>query len=83
MHFNNNAAYQTYLENSSSSSCSSLSNVIFENAGNDFNNESNVDTSEAESCFSSKSERDKTKRDLCYDQQTRILANIWKEYQDL
>ena len=83
MHFDNNAAYQTYLQNSSSSSCSSLSNVIFENAVNDFNNESNADTSETESCFSSKSERDKAKRDRWCDQQTRILVDIWKKYQNL
>ena len=34
-----------------------------ENAGNDFNNEANADTSETESCLQSASEKNKTKRD--------------------
>ena len=37
--------------NSSSSSSSSILNVVFENSGNDLNNKENFDTSETESCL--------------------------------
>ena len=40
---------------SSSGSCSTLSNIIFENPGNDLNDEANVHNSETESCLSSES----------------------------
>ena len=49
------------MRNSCNSSRSSLSNVIFENAGNDLNNEANADTSETELKLSFESERNDTK----------------------
>ena len=56
-------------QSSSSSSISSLLNIISENAGNDLNNEANIDTSKTESCLSSESKRNKTKQDYWSDQQ--------------
>lgn len=50
-------------EHSPSSSSTSLSNVIFENDGNDLNNEANPNTSEIKPCLSSEGKRNKTKRD--------------------
>ena len=50
------------MSEGSSSSCSrkSISNVIFENCGNNLNNPPNVDSSNKISCFSSKTEKHKT-----------------------
>lgn len=48
-----------FEENSNSSFSSSLSSVIFENPGNDLNNEVNAHTSKIESCLSSESESKK------------------------
>lgn len=42
---------------------------MFENAGNDLNNEANIDASKTESCLSSESKRNKTKQDYWSDQQ--------------
>lgn len=50
-------------EHSPSSSSTSQSNVIFENDGNDLNNEANPDTSEMKPYLSSKGKRNKAKRD--------------------
>lgn len=48
-----------FEEDSSSSSSSSLSNAIFENVANDFNNEVNGHTSKTESCLPFESESKK------------------------
>ena len=50
-------------KNTSSSFGRSLSNVIFENAVNDRNNEVDANTSGTQSCLSFESERNKKKRD--------------------
>lgn len=52
-----------------SSSSGSLSNTIFENDGNDLNNEAHADTFEKDSDFLPK--------------QTQILRNMGKEYQTI
>ena len=58
-------ARSLFGQNSFSSPNSSLSNISFENAGNDLNDEANSVISDTKSCVSSKSKRNKKKARPC------------------